>query len=90
MSEDDWYKTIGYDPETKRPVGEADPFAEPAKEKSKPPQKTGREPRFIEVTIHKFKSNIAYYMRECEAGRIKGVVLKRYDRRVGFYTRWDQ
>ena len=40
---------------------------------------------YITCTVHKFKSNIAYYMRECEAGRIKGVILKRYDRTVGVY-----
>lgn len=93
MTGDDFYKSIGYDPETKRPLeeGRSDRAAEPKPAKVQPAgQKRGGEPKFIEVTIHKFKSNIAHYMRECEEGRIKGVVLKRYDRRVGFYTRWDQ
>lgn len=37
---------------------------------------------FIEATTHKFKSNIAHYLRLCERGVVKGVVLKRYDRAV--------
>lgn len=48
-----------------------------------------KQPEFIELTIHKFKSNIAYYMRECEEGRIKGIILKRYNRRVGFYCKFE-
>ncbi|MAE51454.1 MAG: hypothetical protein CMH27_06565 [Micavibrio sp.] len=40
---------------------------------------------YIEVTTHKFKSKIAHYMRLCERGLVKGVVLKRYDRAVGVY-----
>lgn len=86
MSEDDFYKTIGYDPDTKRPIGDADPFAEPPKAPKRPAPK--KEPQFIEVTTHKFKSNIAHYIRECEAGRIKGVILKRYNQNVGFYAPW--
>jgi hypothetical protein len=40
---------------------------------------------YIEVTTHVFKSNIARYIRMCERGEIKGVILKRYDERVGAY-----
>ena len=90
MTKDDFYNSIGYDSETKRPIGEVDPFAEPPRQKKPPPVPAKPEPRFIEVTVHKFKSNIAYYMRECEAGRIKGVVLKRYNRPAGLYAPWGR
>lgn len=40
---------------------------------------------YLTVTTHKFKSNIAHYMRLCERGLVKGVVLKRYDKEVGAY-----
>ena len=42
-------------------------------------------PEFLEVTTHKFKSNIAHYIRLCEDGKYKGVILLRYNRRVGVY-----
>ena len=42
-------------------------------------------PDFLEVTTHKFKSNIAHYIRLCETGKYKGVILLRYNRRVGVY-----
>ena len=42
-------------------------------------------PEFLEVTTHKFKSNIAHYIRLCEGGKYKGVILMRYNRRVGVY-----
>lgn len=45
----------------------------------------GGDYTYIEVTTHKFKSNIAHYMRLCERGLVKGVVLKRYDQYVGAY-----
>lgn len=35
------------------------------------------------VTIHKFKSDIARYLRALEVGRHKGIVIKRYDQPVG-------
>ncbi len=35
------------------------------------------EPEYIETTIHKFKSNIARYLRAMEEGRCKGVILNR-------------
>lgn len=61
--------------------------------KQEPPQKPLVDPiqtegipaGYIEVTAHVFKSNIARYMRMCERGEIKGVILKRYDERVGAY-----
>ncbi len=43
------------------------------------------QPEFLEVTTHKFKSNIAHYIRLCETGKYKGVILLRYNRRVGVY-----
>lgn len=50
------------------------------------PKPAGRsEPEFLEVTTHKFKSNIAHYIRLCEMGKYKGVILMRYNRRVGVY-----
>lgn len=56
---------------------------------NKPPvdpiQTEGIPPGYIEVTTHIFKSNIARYIRMCERGEIKGVILKRYDERVGAY-----
>ena len=47
------------------------------------------EPDWVPCTIHKFKSNIGRYMRQAEQGQIKGVMLKRYDRIVGFYMPYD-
>lgn len=39
--------------------------------------------QYITTTIHKFKSNIARYLRAMEEGRCKGVILRRNKAPVG-------
>ena len=42
--------------------------------------------RHVTVTIHQFKSNIAAYLRALEEGRMRAVMIKRYDRPVAVVT----
>lgn len=60
--------------------GEDAPVSAPAPRPAK-----RAHPEFLEVTTHKFKSNIAHYIRLCEMGKYKGVILMRYNRRVGVF-----
>lgn len=82
MSVDDW-ASLG--------ITDKEPWEVPdepivPKTPPKTPQRSKKaEPDFIEVTTHKFKSNIAHYMRLCDTGAIKGVILMRYNVRVGVY-----
>ena len=42
--------------------------------------------KFIETTMHDFKSNIAKYIRILDQGRFEGVVVKRYNEPVGLFV----
>lgn len=78
MTESDW-ASMGITDGEPREVGDEPPRA-------LEPKPVGRsKPEFLEVTTHKFKSNIAHYIRLCETGKYKGVILMRYNRRVGVY-----
>lgn len=40
---------------------------------------------YVEVTMHKFKTHIAHYVRMMEAGLYKAVVVKRGKKPVGLF-----
>ncbi len=42
-------------------------------------------PEYHTTTIHEFKSNIARYIRALEAGRYRGIIVKRYHEPVGAF-----
>ncbi len=79
MTNNDW-TAMGV---TDRQPWEGEDAPPPAASEPRPVKRA--HPEFLEVTTHKFKSNIAHYIRLCEMGKYKGVILMRYNRRVGVY-----
>ena len=40
----------------------------------------------IEVTLHQFKNHISDYLHQLRSGEVRGIIIKRYRKRVAFLT----
>ena len=44
-----------------------------------------REGEYLHTTMHDFKTNFSRYLRAIERGEFRGIIVKRYNKKIGAF-----